>query len=150
MAAATVAGSLFSDRSWPRRKVGSNHWVTTETIATTSLDDANDRVKFFPVENGQRLVELVLTHADLDSGAGALDMDVVLSDANGETILFNAGTAFNAARTTALVIQLSDTTNPQGIRVVDNDGSAWVGLKVNTPASTPAQGTVTLTLKTFS
>lgn len=151
MSAATVDGTLFSNASWPRRKVGTNFWVTTEMIAATSTADAGDIVRLFPIEDGQQIVELALSHADLDSGGGNLDMDVVLVDDNGTTILFNAGTGFNAARTTPLIVQTSSTSNPQGIKVeYTGADTAYIGLLVNVAASTPAEGTVTLRVTTFS
>lgn len=140
MAAATVAGPYFSNLSYPRTKVGVNVTVESITIPTTSLDDANDITKFFPIESGRLITKVGVINADLDSGGGALDMDIVLVDDNGTTILYNAGTAFASAVTTP-VWTICES------RVVSANNDAYVGLKVNVAASTPQAGNVTLHLE---
>ena len=141
MAAATVSNANYTDTKKPQGIVGYYEEYTAPTIATTSLDDVGDRVRLFKVKNGTIINKLIIgNHDDLDSGGGALDMDVVLVDDNGDTILYNAGTAFNAATTTPLIVL------PGNITVVDTAGTAYVGLKVNVAASTAQAGAVPITL----
>ena len=150
MAATTVYSSLFTAAGRPitgRPRGGIGRSMSdgaTVTVATTSLDEASDRVGFIPVPDRAELTRLFLTNADLDSGAGALDADIVLysEDADGnvtETILYNAGTAFATAVTTPLTILLDHVRVPR-----TRYGFAWIGLKVNTAASTAAAGAVTI------
>lgn len=141
MAAATVSNANYTDTKKPQGIVGYYEEYVSHTCATTSLDDAGDRVRLFKVKNGTVINKVIVgNHDDLDSGAGALDMDVVLVDDNGDTILYNAGTAFNAATTTPLIVL------PGNITVVDTAGTAYVGLKVNVAASTAQAGAVPITL----
>lgn len=142
MSAATVSAANYSDTKKPQGIVGYYEEYTAPTIATTSLDDVGDRVRLFKVKNGTIINKLIIgNHDDLDSGGGgALDMDVVLVDDAGDTILYNAGTAFNAATTTPLIVL------PGNITVVDTVGAAYVGLKVNVAASTAQAGAVPITL----
>lgn len=141
MAAATVSNANYSDTKKPQGIVGYYEEYVAHTQATTSLDDAGDRVRLFKVKNGTVINKLIVgNHDDLDSGGGAIDQDVVLVDDAGDTILYNAGTAFNAATTTPLIVQ------PGNVTVVDTAGTAYVGLKVNVAASTPQEGVVRFTL----
>lgn len=115
------------------------------TIATTSLDEANDFVGLIPVPIGKTLMLVGETWADLDSGAGALDEDLILRtvDKNGtktDTIIVNHGTALATAQTTILWTQVNAI-------IASNSAAtdyAWLGYLNNTPASTAAQGAVTL------
>lgn len=142
MAAATVDSSKFSDPTYPRR---ASHGVTSvyhsQTVATTSLDDTGDRVRLIPLPDKVKLIGFFLTHGDLDSGGGALDMDIVLNDDDTDAILLNAGTGFASARTTPLWVDCARVqVNAQG------DTKASIDLYVNTAASTPASTTVVITL----
>ena len=146
MAAATVDSSKFSNPLFPRRAThGVTHVRHTQTVATTSLDDAGDRVRMIPLPDKVKLIGFFLTHGDLDSGGGNLDMDVVLNDDDSDVILLNAGTAFNAARTTPLWVDCLDTqVNAQG------DTKASLDLYVNVAASTPASVDVVIQLFYYS
>lgn len=138
--AATVASSFFSDYTHPRALPDGQFSIyLNEEVPTTSIDYAADIYKLYPVANGWKLREIVLgNHGDADTGSGTLDMDIVLQDDNGTTILYNAGTAFATARTTPLVILLADSSNNPYVQVVDTAGTAYIGFKVNTAANTPA------------
>lgn len=141
MAAATVSTTNYTNGRKPAGIVGYMEEFFRYTVPTTSLDDIGDGVRFFKVRHGMNINKVVVGLCDdLDSGAGALDMDVVLVDDNGTTILYNAGTAFASARTTPLIVAVNN------VSVVDTAGTAYVGLYVNTAASTPAHGSVDLTL----
>lgn len=152
MAAGTAYSDLFDSTlgtpvlTRPRTGIGRPQMeVVVEEIATTSLDDANDRVKLIPVPSGADLLMLVLEHEDLDSGGTpTLDADIVLSteDSAGtvtDTILFNAGTGFQSARTTPLVIILDNVSVPN-----DEDQIGSIDFLVNTAAATAAAGDVKL------
>lgn len=152
MAATTVYSSLFTAAGRPiagRPRGGIGRSMSdgaTVTVATTSLDEANDRVAFIPVPDRAELTRLFLLHgADLDTNATeTLDMDVVLysEDADGnvtETILYNAGTAFEDLVATVVPILLDHVRVPR-----TRYGFAWIGLKVNTAAATAQAGAVTI------
>jgi hypothetical protein len=138
MTASTVSGAYFSDKTQPRRKTGVTIVTESLTIATTSSDETGDIVKFFPVPHGVTLLRLENTNAALDSG-NTLDMDIVLVDDNGTTILYNAGTAFSAAVTTVKV-NLLETV------VTSVNGGAYVGLRPNPGGSSADEGAVRITL----
>lgn len=118
------------------------------TIPTTQLDDATDTTFLIPVRSGKRIVYMILTCADLDSGGGgALDMDIILRTTSAagvttDTILYNAGTAFNAAH--AGLIIFCNALVPE-----DADSVGHLILYVNTPASTAASGAIKLFVEVF-
>lgn len=115
----------------PTFSPGGNHQSlpSGQTIDTTTLA-ATDFQKLFPVTNGTLLNMLVLEVADPDTNATeTLDMDVILRDDNGDTILFNAGAAFENA--------YDDTIQLLGVRVVaESNPEAFVGFYINTAAAT--------------
>ena len=142
MSAATVDSSKFTNPTYPRR---ASHGVTcvrhTQTVATTSLDDTNDRIRLIPLPDKVKLIGFFITHGDLDTGGTSGDADIVLNDDDSDVILFNAGTGFTAARTTPLWVDCLDTqVNAQG------DTKASLDFLVNTAAGTPAAGAVVITL----
>lgn len=151
MAAGTVYSSLFSSSGVPASgrpftpPVGVAMDAVSITIATTSLDDAGDFVAAIPVPIGKTLMLVGETWADLDSGGGALDEDLILRtiDKNGtatDTIISNKASAMASAQSTILWTQV----NALIARNSSNTDYAFLGYLNNTPASTPAQGAVTL------
>jgi len=142
MAATTVDSVLFSNPNYPARNpAGTTVEYIDFTVATTSLDDIGDRVRLIPMPNAVEIISIQEYHADLDSGGGNLDMDILLVDDNGDTILYNAGTAFNAATTAWL--DIANSTVVPGTKVVSvGDDTAYIGLYVNVVASTAASGLV--------
>lgn len=146
MAAATVNGTLYGRSSYPLRDPAGTTWVAVEeTIATTSLDDAGDIVRLVKLPHGVEIVGIAEQHAALDSGT-AIDMDIILVDDDNVVatpkVLYNAGTAFEAVTTTFLWV---DPTAYFGYRVVSQgDDVAYIGLKVNTAATTAVAGAVRL------
>lgn len=136
----TVLSTKFSDTTRPKRNpAGVTVEVHSQTIPTTSLDAAGDKYGLIPLPDGVIITKLFLTHADLDSGAGALDMDIVLVDDAGDTVLLNYSTAFNAAVTAPVVVLLNQT-----VTASTTYATAGIYLKVVTAASTAAAGNVTL------
>lgn len=151
MAAGTVYSSLFSSSGVPTSgrpftpPVGVAMDAVSITIATTSLDDAGDFVAAIPVPIGKTLMLVGETWADLDSGGGALDEDLILRtiDKNGtatDTIVSNKGSAMASAQSTILWTQV----NALIARNSSNTDYAYLGYLNNVAASTPAQGAVTL------
>lgn len=140
--ATTVLSSLFDNPTFPRR---ATHGVTcvqdTFTIATTSLDDATDRVKLIPLPDQARLIGFFLEHGDFDTGGPTLDADIVLNDDDADVILFNAGTGFGSARTTPLWV----TCNRERVDA-KGDTKASLDWLTNVAATTPAAVTLTITL----
>lgn len=150
MGVTTAYSALYESAGVPRASGGRprtfhpfNDYVSY-TIPTTQTDDAGDVTYLIPVASGRRIVYLKFDCADLDSGGGALDMDIILrtTAADGTThtdttILYNAGTAFNAAHTAKWV--WCDTAVPSTAT-----NMAHIILKVNTAASTPAEGAIKL------
>lgn len=114
------------------------------TIESTSVTTAGDRANLIAVPNGARIEFLMdLAHGDGDTGATPLlDMDIVYAtdfedwdDAGTETIIYNAGTAFTAAVTTA------NRLDPMWVgRKAQNSyaGYELIRAKVNAAAVTPA------------
>lgn len=117
----------------PERTIGPNAAYVHDTMPTTELDAIGDKRYLFPIPNGAEIYMLYEEHADLDSGAGALDMDIVLEDDNGDTILYNAGTAFNAAVTGKWIAVAG--TKVKGT-------TAKICTKIVAAASTPASGSL--------
>lgn len=153
MSAATAYGTNFNSSGKPLNGLpytgpfSSKVQRISETIPTTSLDDAGDFFALTAVACGRKVAAWLLSSSsDFDSGAGALDMDLVLRSIGSDgtlgtpTILENAGTAYNAARTNQ-VIDLGGTEAPASAT-----GYCLLGYYVNTAASTAAQGAVTGTL----
>ena len=146
MSAATVDSSKFTNPTYPRR---ASHGVTcvrhTQTVATTSLDDTNDRIRLIPLPDKVKLIGFFITHGDLDTGGTSGDADIVLNDDDSDVILFNAGTGFTAARTTPLWVDCLDTqVNAQG------DTKASLDFLVNTAMTTPASADIVIQLFYYS
>jgi hypothetical protein len=150
MAVSTAYSSYYASAGVPSKSSGrpksTNVGVANDfveyTIPTTQIDDATDFTYLIPVRSGKRIICGQFDCADLDSGAGALDLDIVLRTTSSagvvtDTILYNAGTAFNAAHAgkwfwcNAVVPQ---TPTDMG----------HIGLLCNTAASTAASGAIKL------
>lgn len=147
MAATTVYSSLYNSDNHP---IGGRPFggigrpqvdFVTQTIPTTSTDDAGDRTNLIPVPEGATLFKIEFLSGDLDAGA-TLDADIVLSttDSAGtvtDTILHNAGAGFQTA--TTRTVELLDQVVP------DSDlGYGHIQLKVNTAGGTPAEEDITI------
>jgi hypothetical protein len=142
-AAATVNDASFDD-FLPDPPQGAFPLPFSVTIATTSLDFADDRTNLVDLLAGRRLVRLDL----LSNGAGdahatpTLDADLVLSqagaaaDAGTETILYNAGARFQAASTLKVATDLDIVTADA------TDSKPVLRLLVNVAAATPAAMTL--------
>lgn len=108
------------------------------SIATTLIDEENDRANLAAVENGHRIEWLFLKHGDGDVHATpTLDLDLILvtgaddpSDAGTETTILNAGTEFQSADTTGKWYQIGVTVNNA------TGGRGWIRSKVVTGAAT--------------
>lgn len=149
MAAATVYNSTFYKDttngipfSLDSPPSGDNEKTFSQVLLDTSLDDAGDFVAYFPVMEGRLIKQLVVDSLAHDTHATpTLDMDVVLRtvllDGTTETtILYNAGTAFEAAHSTRLDFP---TKGSSVVRVPRSKyGYGHVGLLVNVAAATPA------------
>lgn len=150
MSVSTAYSSYYTSAAVPAKTSGrpksSNIGVVNDfveyTIPTTQIDDAGDVTYLIPVRSGRTIVYLLFDCADLDSGAGALDLDIVLRTTNAagtntDTILYNAGTAFNAAHAGKFVwcnVGVPQTPTDMG----------HIILYCNTAASTAASGVIKL------
>lgn len=147
--ATTSYSSLYSSAGVPikGRPKSSNLSPNPDSVAlsfaTTDLDLLDDFKYAIPVRCGKTIEYLDLGEfTDLDTGAGALDMDIVLRTTNSagthtDTILYNAGTAFATAQTAGAIFRVWCRT-----RVPDDaDGVGHIGFKINVAASTPNAGT---------
>lgn len=112
--------------------------VTSDTIATTSIDEANDECFFFRFPQGAKLMDLRITATDMDGHATpTLEADIIVEDSAGtETILINsnASTVFEAGGSDDLDV------NVPGASL--DVGGKKLGTKVRTQAATAATGTV--------
>ena len=159
MAAATVYSSLFNSDGTPKKvwnpPFGAMGSISIrDTVATTTLDDTGDFLALIPVANGTVMTELTVANGDLDTdGSPALDADIIMRaiDSAGtatDTILYNAGAAFQAAVTTARVIPLVADDDVGGIEATGGaEGYVLIGFYVNTAAATGASTTLDLVLK---
>lgn len=141
----TAYSSLFnSTTTWPiagypqRQPYGETVVTVTKTIPTTQLDTIADVTHMVPIDSGTTINLLVFTSADFDSSTG-LDADIVLIDDNGTTILYNAGTAFQAAMTNQVILCNVD--------VLAVNGDAKISFLVNSVATTPVAGDLTLQVR---
>lgn len=129
----TTSSALFSGASAlvePNRQIGANIIPFSDTVPTTELGEAGDRRRLTPIGDGLELLGLYLTHGDGDTGGSpALDGDIVLADANGDTILYNAGAAFQAAGTGVWVLLVAAPPRVKG-------KTATIDFKTNTAAAT--------------
>lgn len=149
MTASIVYGNLWDSNNKPiggrpfKSPMGVSGDTVVQTLATTSLDEAGDVVHLIPVPAGARLFALFFDSAAFDSGT-AIDMDLVLRTTNSagshtDTILYNAGTAFEAALTNQY-IPLASVVVPS-----DADDVASIITYVNTAATTAVSGDISLT-----
>lgn len=149
--AVSTAYSVHYDSSGVPTKAGGrprtfhpfSDFVPTTTIPTTQLDDAGDVTYLLPVASGRRIVFLLFDATDMDTGGPTLDMDIVLRTTNSagshtDTILYNAGTAFGSAAHAGKWV-FCDVAVPDSAT-----STGHIILKVNTAATTPAQGTISL------
>lgn len=101
----------------------------SQTINTTTLI-ATDFQRLWPVPNGAELLLVFLNVQDADAHATpTLDMDLTLRDDNGDTVLFNAGTAFQAAYDDYIILDSQKV-------LADADKPAYIGFEVVTAAAT--------------
>ena len=79
----------------------------SETINTVSpAFAALDVHRLFEVPNGSELKSLYYDFADMDTdGTETLDLDIILQDDDGDTVLFNGGTTFEDAATGKVLLQ---------------------------------------------
>ena len=138
-------------------------YANTVEVATTSLDETDDRVMILALPGNARLVDLILYNDDLDSnGSPALTVDIGLFYGDGVTGQ-TVGTAIDddCFATAITTMQAANTT---GVRVgyealnIDkigkplweiggltrDPGMVYIGMSVGTGAATAAAGTVTL------
>lgn len=125
--------------------------VQESILAATVEAAAGEFIALVPVAEGRFVTLLEFTSSDFDTDASPeLDMDIVLrvTDKDGthtDTILFNAGTAFQAAITTTRVVICHGTRG--GVQVSGAaSGYGHVGLKTVAQAATGAAGTIELTV----
>lgn len=137
--------------------------ANTVEMATTSLDEVDDRVMILALPGNARLIDLVLFNDDLDSnGAPALTMDIGLFYGDG-IVGQTAGTAIDddALATAITTLQAANTA---GVRVgyealnIDkigkplweiagltrDPGVIYIGTSVAVAAATAAAGTITM------
>lgn len=138
-------------------------FANTVEMATTSLDETDDRVMVLALPGNARLIDLVIYNDDLDSnGSPALTMDIGLFYGDGVTGQ-TAGTAIDDD-CFATAITTLQAANTAGVRVgyealnIDkigkplweiggltrDPGMVYIGLSVGTAAATAAAGTVTM------
>lgn len=138
-------------------------YANTVEVATTSLDEADDRVMVLALPGNARLIDLVIFNDDLDSnGSPTLTADIGLFYGDGV-----AGKTAGAAivdNVFATAITTLQAANTAGVRVgyealnIDkigkplyeiggltlDPGMVYIGLSVANAAATAAAGTVTL------
>jgi hypothetical protein len=104
----------------------------------------NDIAEMVPLPAGCVPVDVIVDCGDLD-GATALVFDVGVVNAAGDDLV--AGTNFMTGLTTGQAGGIARMTDLTGARLAsDPDTHRNIGIKVTTPAGTPAQGVVGLTL----
>lgn len=137
--------------------------ANTVEVATTSLNETNDRVMILALPGAARLVDLVLFNDDLDSdGTPALTLDVglfygpgVTDQAPGDEInddlfatIITTGQAANTAgvRVGFEALDIANIGKPLWeMAGLDADpGIVYIGISVGTAAATAAAGTVSM------
>lgn len=111
--------------------------VTSDTIATTSIDEVGDECFFFRFPLGAKLMWLTETATDMDGAGATLEADLIAEDTAGtETILINStgSTVFEAGGTDDLDVNVGGA----GLDV----GGKKLGIKVRTGANNAIAGTV--------
>lgn len=145
--------------------------AATVEMATTSLDETDDRVMILSLPSNARLVDLVLYNDDLDSnGTPALTLDIGLFYGGGQRVSGVLKAAGDVIDDDALatVITTGQSANTAGVGVIfeaqdianigkplwqmgglstDPGGNILIGTSVGTAAATAAAGTVTLVAK---
>lgn len=151
MAAAKIYSNLFNSDGtpiWSKAKpavVGAFITMGTKVIPTTSQDEANDTANMVPVPQGQTLLGIHVESGDQDSGTQA-DFDIVLLDPDAAigdaalATLWNSGSAFQAAVSKYIALG-TPVTVPR-----TSKGYCNVAQRVITPAQTPAEQTLTVTV----
>lgn len=114
---------------------GNTTYTVRITLPTTQLDTLADTAFLFPMKKDAHITSLLLTWDSL--AASALDADIVLRDDGGDTILFNAGTAFCTAEANGKPVLVK-----QLVTAVNDDASLI--FYVNVAGTTPAQGVLTM------
>lgn len=123
--------------------IGAGMDYVSYTIPNAQLDDAGDVSYLTAIPVARTIHLIVFDSAALDGGT-ALDADLVLrtTDKDGnhtDTIIYNAGTAFEAALVAKVI--LTSTKVPASAT-----GYGHLLFKVNTAATTPATGAITLAI----
>jgi len=143
--------------------------TNTREMATTSLDEVNDRVMFLSLPADARLLDLVIYNDDLDSHATpTLTMDIGLFYSGGQLVSGVRKAAGDEIDDDALATAITtlQSANTAGVRVLTEaqdianigktlwqlgglttnpGGNILIGLSVGAAAATAAAGTVTLT-----
>lgn len=171
MAASTVSSSVVTD--YLAGTITNNnskyatdkcrHLTGTLSVATTSIDEANDKIILFPIMASERLVSLKLYNDDLDSnGTPTLAVDVGLykdptDDGTSATTIdvdayASASTALQSASTTGTevafearnITAIAQTVAEDGGETLKDVGAKirYVGLNVETAAATAAAGDI--------
>ena len=114
------------------------------TLPASILADTGSLAYLIPVQSGRKIVFLLFDCAALDAGT-AIDADLVLRTTNAagthtDTIIYNAGTAFEAAHAAKFVWVNVDVPS-------DADSTGHIIFYVNTAATTPAAGAINLYAK---
>lgn len=145
---ADLLSALFDTDGTPlngkvRRAPGGGSCFEVASITGTPAEDAADFSSVIPVPVGATLKHLFWEVGDFDVHATeTIDMDIILrkvvSGSNVDTILYNAGTAFEDAATSSKLLN-------QAVTETDT-GYAIVGFLCNTAAATDASATATLGL----
>lgn len=150
--AATISGAWFTstNREYAEKpiRVGmcAQAVAATETIASTSVDLADDRVKMLPIPQGAKIVAIWYSVTDMDNGGPTLSIDVVCAETTDGTLTetdLNTPATFGQATTTGWLLPDAGDVWLHEVGVCDN-GIAEIRLKVTDAATTPAQGTVSL------
>lgn len=137
--------------------------ANTVEVATTSLDEADDRVMILALPGNARLIDLVLFNDDLDSnGSPALTMDIGLFYGDG-VVGQTAGTAIDDDALATAITTLQ-SANTAGVRIAyealnidkigkplweiagltKDPGMIYIGTSVAVAAGTAAAGTITM------
>lgn len=129
------------------KNTGPNPDYVEASYATTDIDEIGEVKYLLPVQCGKEIVYLDISETtDMDSnGAPALDMDLYLRTTNSagshtDTLLFNAGTFFQAAQSAGAVYRVWCT-----VKVPNSaDGTGHIISKTVAAAATAVAGTFNL------
>jgi hypothetical protein len=136
----STSGHPLYNSGKPSRNPYGNIVPFSVVIPTTSSDEAADRVRLVPLPHGAKVKFVVFQCDDLDSSTG-LDADLVIREDATDTIVYNAGSAFQSA---VALRQVGPDAGSDNLHVVsESDGlDASLDFLVNTQGTTPAQGTI--------